>query len=235
MNELKQKIYLYFITLILTLLVSTPVIAERTYEYVIPNSSWKLDDYNTWIEFSEDLYWDKIEWSGSRFRLLGAKMDGEHIDNIWFSVSNANITIKDLFVDNKLVFTVYAPSGTTSTTKIYLGKQGKPSKVSGATAWSYNDDTEVLTVKVLHASSAEVIVEWVVTPTLREILRSNYYLAFSLISLVPIVVGATIIIGIIKGKERLEMEEIFGLIGFFIVIVLAFIIIWHVMNAIIGG
>lgn len=65
--------------------------------------------------------------------------------------------------DNKLTYNVSAPSGITSTTKIYCGDKGIPTQVLVdyvEKPIEYDSSLKILTVNVLHSSSAEVIVEW---------------------------------------------------------------------------
>ena len=61
---------------------------------------------------------------------------------------------------NKLFFTVSAPSGTTSSTKVYCGHKGKPSSVSGADSWSYDNSTKILTAITSHSSNVQVLISW---------------------------------------------------------------------------
>lgn len=62
--------------------------------------------------------------------------------------------------NEKLTFTVSAASGVSSTTKVCCGNKGKPVKVSGASSWSYNISTTILTLKVVHDGPANILVDW---------------------------------------------------------------------------
>lgn len=64
-----------------------------------------------------------------------------------------------------LTFIINAPSGITSTAKIYCGNLGEPFGVRGATNWSYDASTGILTISVLHSSSTAITVTW---PSARE-------------------------------------------------------------------
>ena len=70
-----------------------------------------------------------------------------------------------IFNDDKLTFTVSAPSGGTSTTKVYCGSKGKPTSVTGADSWSYDSDTKICTVSVTHSSSQTVTLDWSIPTT----------------------------------------------------------------------
>ena len=64
------------------------------------------------------------------------------------------------YANSKLTLTIDAPSGTTSTTKVYCGNKGKPSSVSGAGSWSYDNSTKILTIIVAHSSHAQIVISW---------------------------------------------------------------------------
>jgi len=59
-----------------------------------------------------------------------------------------------------LTFTVNAPSGKTSTTEVYCGSKGEPTSVTGATLWSYDSSTKILTITVIHSSTQQIIIDW---------------------------------------------------------------------------
>ena len=58
------------------------------------------------------------------------------------------------YSSNQLSFTVSAPSGTTSTTKVYVGDKGNATEVWGATSWNYNATSKILSVTRLHTVAA---------------------------------------------------------------------------------
>jgi len=74
---------------------------------------------------------------------------------------NSSVPI-DNYVGKKesIRFTVFAPSGVMSTTKVYCGSLGKPSHIDGASSWSYDAATKILTLTVTHHSPATVTVYW---------------------------------------------------------------------------
>lgn len=59
-----------------------------------------------------------------------------------------------------LVFTVSAPSGTMTTTEVYVGDKRRPNDVSGATSWSYNSTSRSLTINALHSSPITITITW---------------------------------------------------------------------------
>lgn len=83
------------------------------------------------------------------------------VTEIGFQVQVANLLVTDFFAldPDVLYFTVTAASGT-STTKIQVGTRGNATSVTGATSWSYDSGTHVLSIYVSHSSSIAVIVYW---------------------------------------------------------------------------
>lgn len=97
--------------------------------------------------------------------------------NVWwfdgwgFQVSNGNVTVTDFFSSNpdKFYLTVSAPSGITSTSKLYLEKKGTPQTVEingqifqKGDKWTWDEATKILTITWVHASDANIVVNWVI-------------------------------------------------------------------------
>ncbi len=80
-------------------------------------------------------------------------------DFIALTNKEANITSTS-YVLNKLNLTINSPSGTTSTTLIYVDDKGEPPTVSGATTWSYNNETKIVTTNILHTGPQQVTLDW---------------------------------------------------------------------------
>jgi hypothetical protein len=72
--------------------------------------------------------------------------------------------IASSYADNKFTFTVSAPSGTTSTTKVYVGDKGEPKRVlidNIDQPVNYNFSTKIVTITATHASNPpEIVVDW---------------------------------------------------------------------------
>ena len=68
------------------------------------------------------------------------------------------------FSSTKLSLTVQAATGEKSITRVYCGDKGEPISVSGASSWSYDSQTKIVTLNVLHTSSKEIIVHFEQTP-----------------------------------------------------------------------
>jgi len=131
-------------------------------------SNWtpqfKFSAYNTHLQFSNPLYCDKIGYDkvvgNTKIYFYNPYVDGGYFTGWWWISSNGSITITRFFKTNNLIFTVTAPSGNLSVTQIYVGEYGKPSTVTGATSYSYDSTSKVLTIRVLHHSTATVNVGW---------------------------------------------------------------------------
>lgn len=62
------------------------------------------------------------------------------------------------YSESKLTYSILGSDGKTSTYKIYCGDKGEPIVVIGAMSWSYNSETKILTINVLHDSSKKIMV-----------------------------------------------------------------------------
>jgi len=146
------------------------------------------------------------------------------------------MTITQFFTDNRLIFNL---DGTgTSTTQIYTGTMGEPItvEVNGETVTkNFNPSTNILTITVTHASIEQVEINWLAGPlNILALLRGNYYLVFALISIAPIMITISLLLGAIKGKS-LNPKDITGILAVIITFVLAFIIVVAILNSFIGS
>lgn len=74
-------------------------------------------------------------------------------------IGRANFQVPySTFSNDVLTLNIVGESGTTSTIEVYCGDKGEPTSVSGASSWSYDSETKIVTINVLHTSSKEVIV-----------------------------------------------------------------------------
>ena len=139
------------------LILKSTIISYQMYKMVTKYVSLTTSDWVTlesWIsDMLENLYND--EWlfqkEYSRSATYGKII---HSDA---NISNYNDQITS---NNKLSFTLTYASGQTSTTYIYVGIKGKPMSIEGATSWSYNDSSKILTVTATHSSWVTIIIKW---------------------------------------------------------------------------
>jgi len=110
------------------------------------------------------------------------------------------------YLSNKLTFTVSAPSGNTSITKVYCGNKGKPERVTGATYWSYNSATHICTVTVIHSNSKQVVLDWNKTPTAMLYGMILAILPFTPLVILPFVFGLLILA--VKTGVGAEIENL---------------------------
>ena len=64
---------------------------------------------------------------------------------------------------NQLTYNVSAPTGASSTTKVYCGDKGEPTSVyasEGTLSWHYNSATMTLELQITHLGPAKVVVDW---------------------------------------------------------------------------
>ena len=86
--------------------------------------------------------------------------------SLFFSATQNNgtsITTMPTYSNNKLSFTVSAPSGATSIAEVYVGDKGEPTAVpanNGTLTWNYNASTKILTLNVVHNGPANILVDW---------------------------------------------------------------------------
>lgn len=108
---------------------------------------------------SWDVSYDRNPWTNvTRLFFLA---DEPRVNVIYGQVTGFEVP---RFSDGKLTFAVSAPSGTTTTAKVYCGSLGEPHAVSGATSYSYDSLSRILTVTVTHSSMQDVKLEWMGVP-----------------------------------------------------------------------
>jgi len=113
-------------------------------------------------------------------------------DSIYFVNAKYDQITKKTLSEYSFTFISSAPSGTTSTTKVYCGDKGRPQDVEGASSWSYDDGTNIITINVVHSSSKKVIIHWAAISSSLVELKSrlnSYLLIFYLIPVVLAVFG----------------------------------------------
>jgi len=106
--------------------------------------------HNNIAELQADASWKTLYESAqsSTVKLVGHSLPEEASLETW----NYN--------NEKLAFTVSAPTGILSTTDVYVDNKGEPTSVSGAASWDYDSVTKILTITVMHSDLAHVTVEW---------------------------------------------------------------------------
>ncbi len=119
----------------------------------IPSSAFfHLWQQNTYINFASTTSLDNVTQTNDKL----------YLNQCWFSVENANLTISKLFASYQLIFIVDAPLGTTSTTNIYVDDWGEPTSVyaNGTLTSSFDPADNIATFMVNHSSPVEITVDW---------------------------------------------------------------------------
>jgi len=81
-----------------------------------------------------------------------------------YPILTTNEITSSSYSNGKLTLTIRGAG--TSTTEVYVGDKGEPQSVSGATSWSYDDSTKILTILCNHAQqSMEIDAVWYSTPS----------------------------------------------------------------------
>lgn len=125
-----------------------------------------------------------------------------------------------------LTYTAYAPTSAVSTTKIYVGTKGQPKSISGATSWVYDSGTKIITLSVTHSSPATIQAIWSAVPEpLRFAFVGNMWVAMMMLAMIPLIIGAVLILGAVKGGTTISTPAIMGLVGVSIMLFIATIII----------
>jgi len=144
-------------SMVIILWAHTLVISIRNVEahsiIIPPNVFFHLWQPNTYINFASTTSLDNVIQTNNKL----------YLNQYWFSVESANLTISNFFTDNELIFTVSSSSQNTSTTEIYLDDKGEPTSVyatNGTLTWSYDTSTKTLALNVALSSSVEIEVSW---------------------------------------------------------------------------
>ena len=145
--------------------------SEMTYLYNSGNGRFEPQDktdLELWLKFDESS--GTVAYDRSVNKNHGTIHGATWATGItpdWFSVDqfyiqpDYNTTLTSpTYSNSKLTCTVSASSGITSATKVYVGDKGAPISVTGATSYSYNAVTNILTITVLHSSDAAIEVNW---------------------------------------------------------------------------
>jgi len=171
-----------------------------------------LRNYNTTISFSETVYCTSFGyvggvWNNTRWFWNNVKMDGDTVSLFWISTDKANVTVVDLFRDNRIVLTVTGETGQTCTVQVYTGSYGKPASVKGVSSWSFDESSKVLTFTVVPHSSVTVTIWFGVTKWFEEASRllGQFFILFTLFATVRVIKGVSDWIG-----GRRKPKDVFG-------------------------
>jgi len=179
----------------------------------VPTNAYFGFGTDCYIKFDTQQTFDAVKRKGTYW----------YFNDYGFQVQNANMTITNFFTNNKLVFVTDAPSGITSTTRIYVGNKGKPYQIvvdGKQYPIRYDAATRILTIQISHSSPSKVVVNWSTGLFPTELV--NYYWTIFQASFVlfafSILVGiGAVILG--RGGSLLELT------GLAIAIILAAIIV----------
>lgn len=87
--------------------------------------------------------------------------DGTYVEVNTTYTQNGNATLLPAsLTGNTLTYSIRSPSGTNSTSTVFTNGRESPSSVSGASSWSYDPATDVLTINATHASTVTITIDW---------------------------------------------------------------------------
>lgn len=209
------------------------VISGPTYWEVYPG--WKFQQSTSYgpIMFNSVAYFNGLTFQDGYARFGGLRFPGGYTwGMISFTVSsNANMTIKkaELY---ELQFTVDAPTGNQSVSKVKLASARKVQSVTGATSWSQS--SSVITINVLHGSPADIIITWPqIIPGAEDIfidLQANARTVFILFStLLVVLVMGLILSAYMGGVEVGSVISSIFLVG--VSLFLALLVLFMIFSA----
>jgi hypothetical protein len=148
-------------------LVQSPnIVYQRAFEKLMFNHFKNDMNTTTWIpprRPNSGNIFETEAWSGQLSFYLGAYVLYLHQINPpstpYVLVSDGNVTTQ-AYTNNKLTLVIDTPTETTSTTEICTATKGKPTSVEGATSWSYDTNTKILSVTAQHSGPKTIIVRW---------------------------------------------------------------------------
>ena len=127
---------------------------------------FRLPAYGTIIGFAEDYKFTRFEWDRWNATMVffnDLQMDGDLVSKFGVGVKNANLTIVDLFVDQRLNIVVDSLSVVNCTIKVYADGF-EPCNVTvqdgDLVSWGYDNSSGILTIVASRCSLASVIVDW---------------------------------------------------------------------------
>ena len=160
-NKQKEKIIYLLPILFFLILGNTTHICNSASTIYAFTDDWGLNKYNTIISFASTLYCTSFGYdnytSNSWWYWYNIYLSGPTLSVLGLSVQNANITVNSLS-SKQIILTVNAPSGTTSTTQVYVGNLGRPTSITGAYSWSYDASTKMITITAKHKSPIKLTI-----------------------------------------------------------------------------
>jgi len=115
------------------------------------------------INFASDFTAALMDFDLSQdlIRFLEFSFGGTTYSQVGFACDTPGAVMNVTSVTHSLLeYTVTAPTGTTSHTRIYAPGKGIPESVSGAQNWLYDTGSAIITVTAEHTSPVEIAISW---------------------------------------------------------------------------
>ena len=170
----KKVVIAACIALLIILLLNTPFTCSQTkldnatYMVFSKDIAFKLPAYNTIIYFAENYRFTKFEWNqwnATMIYFYNLQMDGAEVPKFGVSVRNANLTIVDFFVDQRLSVVLEGSTGVVGTTVFYCPYDPVAIYENGELKnanYTWNPDSGLLIVNVTFSSKVKLDVYFAV-------------------------------------------------------------------------
>ena len=206
------------LTILLSIVLLLFLVDSVSASITIPETTYfGSSDYGTYINFDETKTFSTIYLTG----------DTVIIDGYNISSQYSNLTITQFFDDNYLILSVSAPATSTSVITINAANNGythKPS-VSIYPSAFYSDDftSSTYTLQITHTSPLVCTIRYQSTlfSSTYSGVVSNAYAALILYSIIPIIIGAFLLLSAIRDNMStgLMLATIVGITIYAIIII----------------
>lgn len=181
--------------LFLTVSLALTVLVKCAYSNAEVSPTWHfgLPSLDTYINFESTQNLTTIQRQNNYWTF----------DSYQFQVQNANLTINKFFEDRQLIFTVNASTGVNSTTRVYIPGKSAPEEVDGATSWTFDWETGILTVNVQHSSPEEITATWSQIGWMMDInaLVVWFWVVIGLLGVLPLGIALSAFMASLKKRE----------------------------------
>ena len=132
--------------------------------YSMPNNAnyWRVevrDASNALLAMSEPIFFKKVPNMPSEMYAYSYSVTTSNGKNYTNDVLKGITSAS--YASDKLTLAIDALGA--STTKVYCGDKGNVTGVSGATNWTYDGTTKILTIIAIHSGPATITVDWKTT------------------------------------------------------------------------
>lgn len=114
-----------------------------------------------WYVFSDTEVYVPASATSVSITTSNSKVEIPHVQTV--RRANINVTASS-YANKKLSVTVNGIKNLYSEIEVYCGSVGEPTTVSGATSWSYDTSTNILTMAAIHTGTTTITISWGTEP-----------------------------------------------------------------------